>query len=110
MTDEENCDCEPRTFEVDVAADGQCCERMVFFLRADDLPVYYSAKFRNWGINYPGDSSIQLIEFCPWCGTKLPNSLTEEWHKRIEAMGLDSEGDNAPEPMRTDRWWRDEGL
>jgi hypothetical protein len=110
MIDDEDCDCEVQTYEVNVIAEGQCCERMVSFLRADNLPIYYSAKFREWGINYPGGDSIQLIEFCPWCGTKLPDPLGDQWHERIRVMGLDPDEDEIPEPMRTDRWWRDEGL
>jgi hypothetical protein len=65
---------------------NQCCEEMMLqtdfvceehespFECADNL-IYYSQKFDEYGlIIHDGGSSFIKIEFCPFCGTKLPES------------------------------------
>ncbi|KWX02955.1 hypothetical protein LI90_4004 [Carbonactinospora thermoautotrophica] len=103
----------PGTFEVETTAEDQCCELMLQNLRADDLPVVYDATIREWGIRYlDGGSSIQRLEYCPWCGKKLPGDLWDEWRTRVEQLGLDpwDDADRIPEAFRSDRWWKEAGL
>jgi hypothetical protein len=40
-----------------------------------DNLIYYSSKFNEYGlIIHDGGSSFIVISFCPFCGTKLPDS------------------------------------
>jgi hypothetical protein len=49
-------------------------------------------------------SPVQGIDWCPWCGEKLPESLYEKWHDTLEALGIDWLSDTIPEHFQTDEW------
>ncbi|KWX03609.1 hypothetical protein TH66_12245 [Carbonactinospora thermoautotrophica] len=87
---------------------------MAYAITADDLAFHYSARLREYGIDYKGGGSFQEIEYCPWCGKKLPPPLTEEWYDRVRELGFENpwlvEDDDLPEELRTDRWWKQAGL
>jgi hypothetical protein len=83
-----------------------CCEAMRQHLIKDELPISYVPKFREYGIDYPGSSSFQTIQFCPWCGTRLPESLRDAWFEELDRLGLDPDG-QLPARLLTDSWWRD---
>jgi len=71
-----------------------------------DMPVTYCGKFREYGIeNGDGGTSYQLIAYCPWCGTKLPAPLRDEWFDVIEALGLEPEDTRIPVPYQSEKWW-----
>jgi len=54
--------------------DYRCDEHPDPFDCADNL-IYYSKKLDEYGIIiHDGGSSWAVMEFCPWCGTKLPES------------------------------------
>jgi hypothetical protein len=51
------------------------CETHPDVFDCPDNLIYYSAKFDEYGIIiHDGGSSFIVISFCPWCGTKLPES------------------------------------
>jgi hypothetical protein len=62
----------------------------------------------------------QRLWYCPWCGTKLPEDLTEEYEEVLEkeygitAKDWDAPGwsdeIHLPEEFRTDEWWKKRGL
>ena len=95
-----------------------CCERMELELSRGNEPdadrslspdalVAYIAKFDEYGINvHDGGSSMVQIEFCPWCGIKLPDSKRHLWFEKIEALGLDPWSDEIPEAYQSDKWFR----
>ena len=67
----------------------QCEQHPDPFDCADAL-VYYSARLREYGlIVHDGGSSCILIQHCPWCGTRLPESRRDE----LYPDGLSSESD-----------------
>ena len=44
-----------------------------------DCVVYFSKQLGEYGILiHDGGSSYSVIEYCPWCGTKLPTAKPEE--------------------------------
>jgi hypothetical protein len=52
-------------------------------------------------------NSATLIYFCPWCGQRLPPSLSEEWYQTLRAMGYDDPGEqDIPQEFESDAWWR----
>jgi hypothetical protein len=55
-------------------------------------------------------SVFHLIEFCSWCGARLPPSLRDQYFNRLEALGLEPESAELPLDMRSDAWWRMERL
>ncbi|WP_425615575.1 DUF6980 family protein [Anatilimnocola sp. NA78] len=67
-----------------------CCEklRQAVERRCDEHPdrsdcpdclIEYWPRFREYGIIiHDGGSSVMRIEFCPWCGSRLPESLRDK--------------------------------
>jgi hypothetical protein len=71
-----------------------------------ELAIVYIPKFREYGIRVlDGGTSYKLIDYCPWCGVKLPTSLREQWFKEIYQLGFEPGSDNIPVEYQTDAWW-----
>jgi len=83
----------------------------------------YSPQFREFGLYYhDGDPnvrgeqsiSIQLIEWCPFCGAPLPSSLRDLWFERMyESFGksdLVYGKSKVPREYESDLWWRRDRL
>ena len=84
-----------------------CCDAMSIHLGGADSPLVYVPKFREYGVRVLDEgTSYVLLEFCPWCGKRLPSSMRDAWFDSIEAMGLEPESQNIPEEYRNDSWWR----
>ncbi len=56
------------------------------------------------------------IKFCPWCGTKLPPSLTDAWEEALKTeFGIKNPMDayrkkKIPTEFLTDEWWKKRKL
>ncbi len=83
----------------------QCCQDMAYALAEDRLPVCYDPQCREWSVEY-ADGSFLTIQFCPWCGTRLPASLRDELLRRLAALGVDLLEEEVPPELRGDAWWR----
>jgi len=93
--------------------DKCCCESMMDNISDADSSIKYVAKFRELGLKIlDGGTSYQLINYCPWCGEKLPISLRDEWFDILDDdLELDDPDDpNIPLEMTTDEWWLKKGL
>ena len=95
-----------------------CCERMVSHLYIpslhlifddgdwEDKMVHYIPRFDEYGIPLPdGSSSMITIQFCPWCGKKLPQSKRNDWFDAIEKLGCSLADDRIPEEYLSEKWW-----
>ena len=52
-----------------------CCQSMEYYLSNEDNIVDYWNKYDEYGIPvHDGGTSMIVIEYCPWCGKKLPPS------------------------------------
>jgi hypothetical protein len=57
-----------------------------------------------------------VIDFCPFCGTKVPKSLTKKRSEILEReFGIDDPYDTKqkkriPQEFETDEWWKKRGL
>jgi len=77
-----------------------CCQRMEEAVtntcedhddrhECPDCLIDYNYKFNEYGlIIHDGGSSVMTIEFCPWCGSKLPESRRDEWFDEQEKIGI----------------------
>jgi hypothetical protein len=75
-------------------------------IQRGELNFFYIPKFREYGISYSdGGSSIQQVNYCPWCGGHLPSSLRNDWFEALEKQGIDPDGE-IPEIYLSDKWWR----
>lgn len=92
-----------------------CCTRMSDMLQSrgerdpfadPDVLVHYDPKFDEHGlIIHDGGSSTVGIEYCPWCGRRLPESRRDVWYDRLEALGLDPDEDEVPEEYKSTAWY-----
>jgi len=78
----------------------------------DAVPINFNERFREFGILIRGsDSAEQGIDYCPWCGAKLPESLRDRWFEELESMGLkEPSRETAPEEFLTSEWYVRRGL
>lgn len=66
-----------------------CCEEMKINIE-ENMLIHYSEVFDEYGINVPEDGcSFILMEYCPWCGKKLPSSKREQWFEELEKLGFE---------------------
>ena len=61
--------------------------------------------------------TLGSLWYCPWCGTKLPKELGDEWVDTLyHEYGLkspcegDEDADKVPEEFKSDKWWKKRGL
>ena len=89
-----------------------CCGEMTRLLAVGEVSLIYTDRHRSYGILYPPECGLgqQVIHFCPWCGSKLPRPLDDEWFDLLEGLGLEPGDPNIPAEMRSDAWWRNRGL
>lgn len=85
-----------------------CCEEMYQHI-IDTRLIHYSEAVDEYGIPYPEDNvSIQLIQYCPWCGQKLPDSRRDDWFEELEQLGYENPllRDDIPPAYRSAQWRR----
>ncbi len=93
-----------------------CCAEIGEYIDHPDYPVKYENMFREFCIDLPPFNTLG-IEYCPWCGSKLPKDLREEWFDILEQeYGIETEiGEvrsrtDIPKEFRSDEWWKKRGL
>jgi hypothetical protein len=73
-----------------------------------DNIMYWAPPFDEYGlIIHDGGRSYIVVEYCPWCGKRLPPSKRDRWFQELEALGVDSPlVDNIPSRYESDAWYR----
>ena len=95
-----------------------CCSELEYQVtESDERLVKFSADTRSYRffLHGPSEGSYRALKFCPWCGSKLPKELDEEWGELLEKeYGLEDPGwmktEDLPKEFQTDEWWRKRGL
>ncbi len=89
-----------------------CCKSMDNVSIRKILPqLYYDPCDRSYYIESENKKSVYVIEYCPWCGTKLPTYLGGVMVDYILEAGYEGFDDpNLPEEFKTDEWWKKRGL
>ena len=83
----------------------QECEIHPDIYDCPDNLVSYIPKFDEYGINiHDGGSAFSLIQYCPWCGQRLPDSKRDAWFAEIRSWGFEPDSDDLPERFRSDAW------
>lgn len=91
-----------------------CCEDISYAVVNPRTSVTYKLIDRRFIIE--GDLALEM-NYCPWCGTKFPKDLREEWFDTLEReYGIDTDIGEArdrtdiPEEFWSDEWWKKRGL
>jgi hypothetical protein len=84
------------------------CDEHVHRFDCPDALLHYSSKFCEYGlIVHDGGTATCLIGFCPWCGTRLPESQRTRWFDELERLGFSDPNDPAiPQRFLSDEWWK----
>jgi len=79
---------------------------MKWAIEEGETSLRFVSKFAEYGIAVDdgGSSSIQL-NYCPWCGNRLPESKRTEWFERLEALKIDPLGEEIPHDFQSDAWY-----
>lgn len=77
-----------------------------------DCLIDYNCKFDEYGIViHDGGSSVLTIEFCPWCGSKLPESRRDEWFEELERIGItDPQDKTIPAKYLSNEWYESDST
>lgn len=82
------------------------CDQHANRFDCPDALVEYLPKFDEYGvIVHDGGKSVVTIEYCPWCGKRLPASMREKWFDELHALGMDADDENIPEKFKSDAWY-----
>ena len=88
-----------------------CCKEMDFFLNEGKVGISYCDQERLYSINLKSSGGLQAIYYCPWCSSKLPKDLGDEWFDTLEELGFENPYDQEiPKEFKTDEWWKKRGL
>lgn len=95
-----------------------CCSRMTEAINfrcsehassfdCPDMLVMYWEKFDEYGlVVHDGGTSVVTIQYCPWCGARLPESKRDRWFEAIGALGFDDpDAPDIPSEFQTSEWW-----
>ncbi|MGW5481912.1 DUF6980 family protein [Streptomyces sp. NPDC004008] len=81
------------------------CERHDDAFASPDALILFTARFREYGlVVHDGGTSSIGIDFCPWCGQRLPESQRDRWFEELESRGIDPWNDEIPAEFQDDRW------
>lgn len=92
-----------------------CCMTMHYELLSDYKTLAYSPKWREYGVIIPNSSTIMLMDYCMFCGKKLPLSLRNKWFDVLEEeyrldVSISNYKKKVPAEFLTDEWWKKRGL
>ena len=95
-----------------------CCESMDFLCKRDNtITCYIDTRGYRLLLDKADqiDGTHERLEYCPWCGSKLPEDLTYKIEEVLEKeYGItdpwDTEEDKVPAEFHTDEWWKKRGL
>ncbi|MBQ3565156.1 MAG: hypothetical protein IJA14_03330 [Alphaproteobacteria bacterium] len=94
-----------------------CCDDLKW---ACSKYVMYESSQRSYSVYEKGSSRYGVcIDYCPFCGSKLPKNLIDErWDIILKELGKeylpDDDGNlpkkELPEEFKTDEWWKKRRL
>ena len=99
----------------EIESEDFCCHNMNYYVKKNKEIQYDSSIRKFFMIIDDPDGTHQLLFFCPWCGSKLPEVLEEEWGDILEKeYGIKDpcwdEEHLVPKEFKTDEWWKKRGL
>ncbi|MCT6778887.1 hypothetical protein ABZ329_18695 [Streptomyces rubiginosohelvolus] len=81
------------------------CDRHDTPSTCPDALIRFSARFQEYGlVIHDGGASTLGIDFCPWCGQRLPESQRDRWFDELERRGIDPWEDPIPAEFQDGGW------
>jgi len=98
-----------------------CCLTMDATLESGEFLLSYDSKMREYSVRggkcYKdgNDYAGFMLTHCPFCGTKLPKELRDEWFEELTKLlgfevDISLDRRRIPKEFKTDTWWKKRGL
>jgi hypothetical protein len=92
-----------------------CCLTMHCNVVDESDALHYRKRYREYGVTVPKSTNCILMDYCIFCGKKLPPSLQDEWFNVLEKeydlkFPLKKDKHLIPQEFLTDEWWKNRGL
>ena len=93
-----------------------CCENMKVFIEDPRIKMGYNQTHRMYYLEITSTGTIYLIDYCPACGTMLPENLVDKWTNilkkefNIDDPYAKEQSKLIPEEFKTDEWWKKRNL
>jgi hypothetical protein len=92
-----------------------CCTTMQNEILHGSGLLDYNQKLREYGVRDPKSFIVVIMQYCMFCGKKLPTSLRDLWFDILEnefglmnPLGKDKK--KIPGEFLSDQWWRERRL
>jgi hypothetical protein len=86
-----------------------CCKTLAEYVCLEDSPIAYLAPTRSYLLLMPNDITLD-IKYCPCCGAKFPEDLTNELALILEQLKTSYEDKKLPAEFKSSQWWKTLGL
>lgn len=99
--------------DIEKYVEYECTTHKNIFDCYDHLFIYNKIYDEYGVIIHDGGSSYIAINYCPFCGAKLPDSKREAYFDLLEQKGIWNGKDTKeeiPEEFKTDEWWKKRRL
>lgn len=81
------------------------CDRHDTPFTCPDAVIGFSDRFQEYGLIVHDDGTSSIgIDFCPWCGQRLPPSQRDRWFDELEGRGIDPSRDEIPAEFQDGSW------
>jgi hypothetical protein len=92
-----------------------CCLTMDAELESQETVLKYNPWYREYGVKIPKSIRVMLMDYCMFCGKKLPSSVRRQWFDILKEeyeleSPMEEDKKKIPREFWTDEWWKKRGL
>lgn len=82
------------------------CDTHEYRYDCPDAVITYAEIFNEYGLIIHGEPSSILVQYCPWCWKKLPDSMRNEWFDELQKLWYNDPlfDDSIPETFKSKSW------
>lgn len=94
--------------------DEFCCDHLYRVITDGSFLVYDDEK-REFLISRPYAESADRLDYCPWCASRMPASLSDAWYAAVEKNIPNFDEFSTPRAQiplafRSSAWWKKRKL
>ena len=95
---------------------NHCCKVMAYYAQYKDALIDYDIEDRSYSFILHDDPDGTRLDmyYCPWCGTKIPKDIRDEWIRILETeFGIKEpylNREKVPKEFLSDEWWKKRRL
>ena len=86
-----------------------CCTTLMEYIFLENSPISYLTATRSYILVVSNEITLD-IEYCPCCGKKFPEDLTNELIIILDQLKISYDNPNLPIEFKSGKWWKTLGL